>query len=86
MAIIKVDSVFFRNLSAYLEKLSDICLNRAQELHTKIDNSTDSIEIITWHTDAQGFIGEAKAYLNAKKELDELLEKLEREFTVEKDS
>ena len=83
MAIIKADSVFFRNLSAYLEKLSDICLNRAQELHTKIDNSTDFNEIITCHMDAQGFIGEAKAYLNAKKELDELVEKLEEHHATE---
>ena len=71
MAIIKVDSVFFRNLSAYLEKLSDIRVNQAKELHT---------------VNAQGLLGEAKAYLDAKDELDNLLKELEEEFTVEEGS
>ena len=82
MAIIKVDSRFFKNLSTYLGKLSEICTESARELHTKNDNSLDFNEKVMWCVDTQGYLGEAKAYLNAKEELDKLVEELVEKFTM----
>lgn len=85
MAIIKVDSEFFKALSNYLENLADNRVKSAKELRTKIDNSLAFDEKIRLCVDVQGYLGEAKAYLNAKDELDKLVEELEKKFTVEEE-
>lgn len=85
MAIIKVDSEFFRALSFYLEKLSDNRVTQAKVLRAKID-SLEINEKVRSCVDVQGLLGEAKAYLNARDELNKLVNELEEKFTVEEES
>lgn len=85
MAIIKVDTMFFKNLSTYLGKLSEIRTESAKELRTKIDNSLNFNEKVMWCVDTLGYLGEAKGFLNAKEELDKLVKELEKKFTVEEE-
>lgn len=84
--IIKIDSKFFEALAQYLHQLSNNRVTQAKALHAKYESLEDFKDRIRCTVEAQGILGEAKAYDRSAEEIETLLEELKEKFTVEEGS
>ncbi|MBR5299037.1 MAG: hypothetical protein IKU36_02170 [Bacteroidales bacterium] len=83
---IKIDSKYLEALRDYLEALSTNRLHAVEVLHTKFDLAEQTSEKVKINCKSNELLGEAKAYRESAKKIDELLKELLEKFTVEEGS